>query len=83
MNQVGFAQVAELGNAVSIDGITGLIRVLPEFKSMLKRVRNGEIEDRVINDIEAFTGIGADRLIHNAVNRYDAEDMLAKGRGGF
>jgi len=82
MNQVGFAQVAELGNAVSIDGITGLIRVLPEFKSMLKRVRNGEIEDRVINDIEAFTGIGADRLIHNAVNKYDAEDMLAKGRGG-
>jgi hypothetical protein len=82
MNQVGFAQVAELGNAVSIDGVTGLIRVLPEFKSMLKRVRNGEIEDRVINDIEAFTGIGADRLIHNAVNKYDAEDMLAKGRGG-
>jgi hypothetical protein len=83
MNQVGFAQVAELGNAVSIDGVTGLLRVLPEFKSMLKRVRNGEIEDSVINDIEAFTGIGADRLIHNAVNKYDPEDMLAKGRGGF
>ena len=83
MNQVGFAQVAELGNAVSIDGVTGLLRVLPEFKSMLKRVRNGEIEDSVINDIEAFTGIGADRLIHNAVNKYDPEDMLAKGRGGI
>lgn len=82
MNQVGFAQVAELGNAVSIDGVTGLIRVLPQFKSMLKRVRNGEIEDPVINDIEAFVGVGADRLIHNAVNKFDPEDMLAKGRGG-
>ena len=82
MNQVGFAQVAELGNAVSIDGITGLLRVMPEFKSMLKRTRSGEIEDSVINDIEAFTGIGADRLIHNATNRFDPEDVLARGQGG-
>jgi len=82
MNQVGFAQVAELGNAVSIDGVTGLIRVLPEFKSMLKRVRNGELEDSVANDIEAFTGVGADRLIHNSVNRHDPVDIISQGRGG-
>ena len=82
MNQVGFAQVAELGNAVSIDGITGLLRVMPEFKSILKRARNGEIEDPVINDIDAFSGIGADRLIHNATNRFDPEDVLARGQGG-
>ncbi len=82
MNQVGFAQVAELGNAVSIDGITGLLRVVPEFKSLLKRVRNGDIEDPVMNDIEAFGGVGSDRLIHNATNKFDPEDVLARGQGG-
>lgn len=83
MNQVGFAQVAELGNAVSIDGIRGLIRVIPEFKSMLKRTANGDLEDPVARDLEAFGGIGVDRRIHQAMNRYDAHDIYVEGRGDF
>ena len=34
-------------------------------------------------DLEAFAGIGADRLIHQAMNRYDAQDMFVMGRGDF
>jgi len=83
MNQVGFAQVAELGNAVSVDGIKGLIRVIPELKSMLKRTQNGELEDAVARDLEAFAGIGVDRRIHQAMNRYDAHDIYVQGRGDF
>jgi len=83
MNQVGFAQVAELGNAVSIDGIRGLIRVVPELKSMLKRTANGDLEDPVARDLEAFAGIGVDRRIHQAMNRYDAHDIYVEGRGDF
>jgi len=83
MNQVGFAQVAELGNALSIGGFRGLMQVMPEMRSMLKRSRNGEIEDSVARDLEAFAGIGADRLIHQAMNRYDAQDLFVQGRGDF
>jgi len=83
MNQVGFAQIAEIGNAVSIDGVRGLIRVLPEFKAMLKRTANGELEDSVARDLEAFAGIGVDRRIHQAMNRYDAHDIYVQGRGDF
>jgi len=83
MNQVGFAQVAELGNAVSIDGIRGLVRVIPELKSMLKRASNGDLEDPVARDMEAFAGIGVDRVIHQSMNRYDAHDIYVQGRGDF
>ena len=44
MNQVGFAQVAER-NALSIGGVRGLMQVVPEFRSMLKRAKSGELED--------------------------------------
>ena len=83
MNQVGFAQVAELGNALSIGGFRGLMQAMPEMRSMLKRSKNGEIEDSVARDLEAFAGIGADRLIHQAMNRYDAQDLFVQGRGDF
>ncbi len=83
MNQVGFAQVAELGNAVSIDGIRGLVRVIPEFAAMLKRTTSGELEDPVARDLEAFAGIGVDRRIHQSMNKYDAHDIYVEGRGDF
>ena len=83
MNQVGFAQIAEIGNAVSIDGVRGLLRVLPDLKAMLKRTANGDLEDSVARDLEAFAGIGVDRRIHQAMNRYDAHDIYVDGRGDF
>ena len=81
MNQVGFAQVAELGNALSIGGFRGLLQVMPEMRSMLKRAKTGELEDSVARDLEAFAGIGADRLINQSMNRYDTQDLFVQGRG--
>ena len=81
MNQVGFAQVAELGNALAIGGFRGLLQVMPEMRSMLKRAKNGELDDSVARDLEAFAGIGADRLINQSMNRYDAQDLFVRGRG--
>jgi hypothetical protein len=83
MNQVGFAQIGELGNALSIGGVRGLLQAMPEMRAMLKRGLNGEIEDAVARDLEAFAGIGSDRLIHQAMNRYDAQDLFIAGRGDF
>ena len=71
MNQVGFAQFAELGNALQVGGVRGLIRVVPEFKAMIKRAENGELSDPVLRDIEAFFGTGADRMTNQMIHRID------------
>tara|TARA_Y100000592_G_scaffold31073_1_gene49546 strand:+ start:2806 stop:6096 length:3291 start_codon:yes stop_codon:yes gene_type:complete len=82
MNQVGFAQFAELGNAVQVGGIRGLIRVVPEFKAMIKRAENGELTDPVLRDIEAFFGTGAERMTNQMIHRLDQlETNSPYGRG--
>jgi len=81
MNQVGFAQVAELGNAVSIDGTTALLRVIPEWRAMVARTANGELEDRVSRELEALVAPGVDRNIHSALNKFSYEDMYGLGKG--
>jgi len=83
MNQVGFAQISELGNAVSIDGTAALMRVMPDFRAMIRRTANGELEDSVARDIEAFVGSGVDRKIQQAMNKYSVEDMYGLGKGDF
>lgn len=83
MNQVGFAQVAELGNAISIGGLRGVLQQVPEMRKMLRRARNGELEDSVLRDIEAATGIGSDRLTNQAMNRADTIGVFSEGRGDW
>lgn len=83
MNQVGFAQISELGNAVSIDGTTALLRVMPDFRAMIKRTADGELEDAVARDLEAFVAPGVDRNIQQAMNRYSVEDLYGLGKGDF
>ena len=82
MNQVGFAQFAELGNAVQVGGIRGLIRVVPEFKAMIKRAENCELTYPVLRDIEAFYGTGAERMTNQMIHRLDQlETNSPYGRG--
>lgn len=81
MNQVGFAQISELGNAVSIDGTMALLRVVPDFKAMVKRAANGELEDVVARELEALVAPGVDRNIQQSMNRYSVEDLYSLGKG--
>lgn len=83
MNQVGFAQISELGNAVSIDGTMALLRVMPDWKAMIKRAANGDLEDAVARDLEAFVAPGVDRNIQQSMNKYSVEDMYSLGKGDF
>ena len=83
MNQVGFTQVGELGNALSIGGLRGVLQAVPAVRSMLKRARDGKIEDPVIRDVIAATGISADRNINQAMNRADTIGVFSEGRGDW
>lgn len=83
MNQVGFAQFAELGNAVQVGGIRGMLQAMPEYRKMLKRARNGELEDAVMRDIEAYYGNGSDRMINQHINRLDYMENNSPYSGGL
>ena len=81
MNQVGFAQVAELGNALAIGGVRGVLQSVPSIRAMLKRAKDGEIEDSVLRDIESSIGVGSDRLTMQAMNKADTIGVFSEGRG--
>ena len=83
MNQVGFAQISELGNAVSIDGTMALLRVMPDWKNMIKRAANGDLQDDVARDLEAFVAPGVDRRTQQSMNKYSVEDLYSLGKGDF
>jgi len=71
MGQVGWAQFAELGNAHNVNGFRAMLRAVPEYRKMLKRATDGQLEDPVLRDIEAFYGTGSDRMINQMINRLD------------
>ena len=83
MNQVGFVQIGELGNAISIGGLRGILQAMPAVRSMLRSGRDGKIEDPVIRDVIAATGISADRNINQAINRAGTMDVFGEGRGDW
>ena len=84
MNQVGFPQIAELGNIITIGGIRGLIQVVPEFGSLIKRAKDGTLEDQVARDIVNFLGVGNERAINQAFNRFDpVENYVAQNTTFF
>ncbi|WMM95703.1 hypothetical protein HTVC309P_gp37 [Pelagibacter phage HTVC309P] len=50
MNQVGFAQLAEIGVLTANIGLRQTIKHLPEMRKLLKRMKNGEIEDEIMKE---------------------------------
>ena len=81
MGQVGFAQVAELGNALALGGLRGMAQAIPSIPAMVRRSRNGEISDELMREIEMYTGYGADRHINRYANRRDIDAYYEGGRG--
>lgn len=82
MGQVGWAQFAEIGNAYNVNGFKGMLQVMPEYRSMLNRARDGKLSDPVLRDIEAFYGTGSDRMIQQMINRLDYMETGAVIGGG-
>lgn len=71
MNQVGFAQLAEIGNLMGQGGFRNMIRHMPAMRSMLKRMENGDLEDGLARELEAITGFGTDFIRNTTYTRYD------------
>lgn len=82
MGQVGWAQFAEIGNAYNVNGFKGILQVMPEYRRMLKRAKDGDLSDPVLRDIESFYGTGSDRMIQQMINRLDYIESGGSQVGG-
>lgn len=80
MNQVGFAQIAEIYNVAALMGWKAMLANMPALKVMKRNLETGEImEDDLMRDIESITGIGAEYSRYATVSeRYSgtAEEVL-------
>jgi len=80
MNQVGFAQFAELGNTLAFAGWRATLRSVPALRVMIRDLETGKIKDNdVLRDLEAMNGIGAEYIRYQTVaSRYTgaSEEVL-------
>lgn len=71
-NQVGFAQIPELGNVIAVSGIRSFIKYIPEFKNILTRAKDGKLKNEFLDEIETLiSGTGSNRLVDSVINRTD------------
>jgi hypothetical protein len=71
-NQVGFAQIPELGNIIGTAGVRTFIKYIPEFKNIVTRAKDGKLSNEFLDEIETLVGgTGSNRLIDSVINRTD------------
>ena len=76
-NQIGFAQIPEMGNIVGEGGVITYLKWMPEWKKLIQRGKDGKPVDEFINEMEeVFSGSGSNRLIDSVMNRTD--DLAGK-----
>lgn len=72
MNQVGFANMSEMGNVTCLIGWNATLKNVPELRRMMKRLENGERVDEFIREIDyTMGGIGNHSIIQQVTNRLD------------
>jgi hypothetical protein len=71
MNQVGFAQLSEFGNAIGELGWRATLSSMPSLRSFLRDAKTGKIKDETMDQIEAMFGTGAELLRSPIDNRWD------------
>jgi hypothetical protein len=74
--QVGFAQGAELYQAVSEVGLKTFLQANPGFKDILNKLRAGEVkfDDEILEELRSQgVPVGLDKFMHSPVGRLDNE----------
>tara|TARA_Y100000593_G_scaffold42336_2_gene81152 strand:+ start:8729 stop:11998 length:3270 start_codon:yes stop_codon:yes gene_type:complete len=76
MGQVGFAQLAEIGNIAAFFGLRAMFKQIPSFKAMKRDLETGQIlpdqrGGQILRELEAITGIGSEfHRFSTQVERY-------------
>jgi len=84
MNQVGIAQIPEVGNILGTMGVRAFVQGVPGFKSILASARGKKMDDELLSEIETIWGSGTDPLRHGSEWRWDdvggQQDVLKENR---
>ena len=80
MNQVGAAQVAELGTSIGLAGLNNMLVHIPELRGMLTRAKNGQLDDQFARELEQTLGFGTDRLNNQITTRFDEHGLGFTGK---
>ena len=79
MNQVGWAQLAEIGNLMATGTFRAALRHMPAFKEIITELKTGKLpEDSLAAELEAIIPLGTHRLRNQVHTR---EDDLGFGAG--
>ncbi|KAA3452730.1 hypothetical protein C7I87_00695 [Mesorhizobium sp. SARCC-RB16n] len=71
MNQVGFAQISEIGSPIASLGWKAALSQAPALRRVVTDDGASLLKSGLGNDVEAIIGVGADRLLHTSDYRID------------
>ncbi|RVB05686.1 phage tail tip lysozyme [Mesorhizobium sp. M7A.F.Ca.CA.004.02.1.1] len=71
MNQVGFAQVSEVGMPIAHLGVKASFSQMPAFRRILSQDGETILKSGLADDIEVWSGFGGERLTASAEYRFD------------
>lgn len=92
MNQVGVAQLIEVGNILGQASFRATLQQVPALRSIFRRAKDGRMDDQLLDEIEVIWGMGTDRLRNSFTNRMDdygvfegrslgkVDDLLQQGK---
>ncbi len=83
MNQVGLAQLPELGNLVGSVGLKAMTQQLPNLRRVIEADGVSHLKNNFGDDVEAIFGHGLEGWTRTPDERYDAMlDMIQGTKGG-
>lgn len=75
MNQVGFAQMAEMGNILGYGSWKIIAEHMPGIRTLSRDIQTGKLKDELALELEDLFGFGADWLRHSVHVRHDEWGM--------
>jgi hypothetical protein len=81
MNQVGFAQIPELGVAIGQVGLKTAYNAMPSFRTFLRDARTGKLADELAEEMEWIANGGTDALRSGTFINNDPLGNLIEGDG--
>jgi hypothetical protein len=71
MNQVGFAQIGDLGGILGQAGFRAALEGMPSLNALWRNAKTGQVDNALARDLEYITQGGTDWLRSRSGNRFD------------
>jgi hypothetical protein len=76
--QFGIAQIPEFGALVGAVGLRAALRQMPALGSIFKRAQNGDLNNRLLHEMETFVGVGLGGRNNQVLDRIDSDGQLSE-----